>query len=202
VRRQITSSASRRSDAAACAEPTGTATLTRLAPRALATRQAARAVEPVAIPVVHHDRGAARQRHRRPVAAQPAQPAVQPVPFPHLHAGDFLPGQPGQADHAVVDHPGAVLADGAEAVLRLERDAELTHHDHVERGPQLPGHLERDGHAAARQGEHDGIGAPQVPQPPCQLPSRVRTINGQHRMLLCVQCGPAAGSAAPAGSTS
>jgi hypothetical protein len=31
VRRQITSSASRRSDAAACAEPTGTATITWLA---------------------------------------------------------------------------------------------------------------------------------------------------------------------------
>ena len=34
----------------ACTEPTGAASMTRLAPRALAARQAARAVDPVAIP--------------------------------------------------------------------------------------------------------------------------------------------------------
>src|SRR5271165_6252208 len=50
VCRHTTSSAARRSAAAASTEPTGTARVTRIAPRALATMQAARAVDPVAIP--------------------------------------------------------------------------------------------------------------------------------------------------------
>ena len=50
VCRHISSSAARHTEAAASTEPTGTARITRLAPRALASMQAARAVDPVAIP--------------------------------------------------------------------------------------------------------------------------------------------------------
>ena len=184
VCRHITSSASCRSDAVASAAPTGTATITRRAPRALATRQAARAVDPVAIP-------SSTTSAVRPASGTGGGPArnwasrrSSLARSRASDAGDGVPGQPGLADHAIVDDRGTALADGAEAALRLERDAELAHHDHVERGPQLPGHLGRDRYAAARQGDHDGIGAPQVQQPARQLPSRVRTINEQHLATL------------------
>ena len=57
----------------------------------------------------------------------------------------------------------------------------LSHHDHVERGVQFLGHLERDRHAAARQAKHHDVGTAQVPHPPRQVPSCVRAINEQHR---------------------
>ena len=134
-------------------------------------------------------------------AAGPAGGPAGPVPAPPRWRS--LRGQPGLADHAIVDDPGTALADGAEAVFRLERDAELAHHDHVERGPQLPGHLGRDRHAAPRQADHHGIGAAQVQQPaaPAGVP-RPHDQRTASRTLLRGQRGPAAGSATPSGSTS
>jgi len=65
----------------------------------------------------------------------------------------------------LVDDPHAALADRPETVFRLERNAELAHHDHIQRGAQLLSHLERDRHAAPRQAKHGNIGPAQVPQP-------------------------------------
>jgi ribosome-associated translation inhibitor RaiA len=53
--------------------------------------------------------------------------------------------------------------------------------DQQQPGPApLPGHLERDRHAAARQAEHDDLGTAQVPQPPGQVPSGIRAVHEQH----------------------
>ena len=74
----------------------------------------------------------------------------------------------------------AALADRPEAVLRLERNTEFAHHDHIRRSAQFLSHLERYRHAATWQAEYGNIGAAQVPQPLGQVPPRVRAINEKH----------------------
>jgi len=74
----------------------------------------------------------------------------------------------------------AALADRPEAVLRLERNTEFAHHDHIRRSAQFLSHLERYRHAATWQAEYGNIGAAQVPQPLGQVPPRVRAINEEH----------------------
>ena len=73
-----------------------------------------------------------------------------------------------------------MLFRSPEAVFRLKRNAELSYHDHVQRGVEFLGYLERHRHAAARQAEHDRAAAAQEPEVGRELPPRVRPVCEVH----------------------
>jgi hypothetical protein len=58
-----------------------------------------------------------------------------------------------------VEHADAVLRHRSEAHLRAAGGADLARDDHVQRGAEGTGDLVGDGHAAARQPEHDRMSA-------------------------------------------
>ena len=80
------------------------------------------------------------------------------------------------AHDGIVEHPHAVLADGAEGQFRLKRHTELAHHKHVERGAQCPGDLKGHRHAASRQAENDDVLTTERLETLRQLASSVDTI--------------------------
>jgi hypothetical protein len=133
---------------------TGTASTTCAAPCAQAIWQAARAVDPVAIPSSTTTANAAVKRLARPAAAVAQGTAVQLGPLSCLDRGQFLLGDPGDADDFRVEDLYAVLADGAHAQLWLERHPELADDDDIQRRAQGTGDLEGDRHAAARKAKH------------------------------------------------
>ena len=63
----------------------------------------------------------------------------------------------GLAHNRIVEHPHAVLADGAEGQFGLKRYAEFAHHEDVKRRLQCLGDLEGHRHPAARQAEDDDV---------------------------------------------
>jgi hypothetical protein len=102
-------------------------------------------------PVVDHHRGAARHLGPRPVAPEAPGLAVQICPCQLLDFGERAGRHPGQAEHLFVEHHYPVLADSAHSNLRLEGDAQLAHHDHIQGDAQRPCHLKRHRHPAAWQ---------------------------------------------------
>ena len=153
---QTTSSAARRSSARACSAATGTASTTFEAPSTRPTWVAASAVEPVAMPsstriAVLPTSGSA------PVAAIAERSTVQLRAFGGVDPRELLVGDSRRPDHLAVEHSDAELADRPHGVLGVRRNAELADHDHVQREPEVPGDLCCHRHAAAWQGEHDGV---------------------------------------------
>ena len=65
-------------------------------------------------------------------------------------------------DDALVDDSRAALADCTHRKLRLPWQPDLPDHDQVEWQPEGIGDFSSDGHAPARQPEHDGVLAAQV----------------------------------------
>jgi hypothetical protein len=96
-----------------------------------------------------------------------------------LDRGQLIRRYPRRLDDLAVDHPHAVLPDRAHPQLGLVRHPELADHDHIQRRPQRPGHLQRNRHTAPRQAEHNHRLAPQVLQPGGQQPPRIGTISEQ-----------------------
>ena len=92
------------------------------------------------------------------------------------------------AHDGVVEHPHAVLADGAEGQFGLKRHTELAHHKDVERGPQCLGDLKGHRHAAARQAENDDVLAAERIQTLRQLASSVDTIVKQFHLPSVARC--------------
>jgi hypothetical protein len=130
--------------------------------------------------VIDDHRDAALEAVAGPVAPEPLGPTFELGPLAGLDPGQLGLGHTREADHLVVDDPHAVLADRAHAQLGLERHTELADHDHIQRGMQGPGHLERDGHPAPREAEHDHRLATEMPQPGGQPPSCIDTIEEVH----------------------
>ncbi len=173
--RQMTSSASRRRLAIASECPTGTARMIRAAPCARATRHAALAVEPVAIPssTTTTVRPAIGTAGRGP---EPAAAPFQLGPLPFLDSRQILRGHPGHGDHLVIKDPHAALAQRAHRELRLVRDAQLADDDDIQRGVQRMRDSGRDRHAAPGQPEDDHVLAAEVPQPLAEAPARVDAV--------------------------
>jgi hypothetical protein len=73
----------------------------------------------------------------------------------------------------VVEYAHASCRDGAHRQLLVARDAQLAHDKDVQGRAERAGHFICDGHAAARQSEHEHVGVIDVgselrsEQPPC-----------------------------------
>ena len=82
----------------------------------------------------------------------------------------------GLAHNRIVEHPHALLADGAEGQFGLKRYAEFAHHEDVKRRLQCLGDLEGHRHPAARQAEDDDVLTAERIQALGQLAASVHTI--------------------------
>ncbi len=89
-------------------------------------------------------------------------PRLEDASLAFLDDAQFVVGDLGARHQVVVQDAGAALADRAHGQLGLEGDAELAHHDHVERGVQRRGDLGGHGDPAPGQPQHDRVGVPQV----------------------------------------
>ena len=106
-------------------------------------------------PVVDHDGGAARQRHRRCAPAVPIGSPLELPAFASLDRVELGCGDRERVDDFAIDDPHAGLADRAHRQLGLARDAELPDHDDIQRRVQRHRRRERHRDAAAGQREHD-----------------------------------------------
>ena len=112
--------------------------------------------------VVDHHGGPAGQRLARSADPVTRGAGIHLCLLERLHRGQLIRRHPRRPDDLAVDHPYAVLPDGAHPELGVERHPELADHDHIQRRTERPGHLERDRDTAPRQAEHDHRLAPQV----------------------------------------
>ena len=159
---------------------TGVASTVRDAPRARATCSAAIAVDPVAMPSstmiavlpVRSRRGRSPRNRLRP--------ALELGALGRLDGGELLGAGPDGRDDVVVEDAHAALADRPHAELLVPGRAELAHDDHVERCAEGAGDLGGDGHAAARQAEHDDVVAAKVVERRRQPPPGVDAIGEPH----------------------
>ncbi len=90
--------------------------------------------------------------------AEPVRPLLDDPALALGHGGELHLADVQGLHDLVVDDGHPTLADGAHGELRLEGHAQLAHDDDVERSAEGGRDLGRDGHAAARQPEHDGVG--------------------------------------------
>ena len=90
--------------------------------------------------------------------------------------------------HRIVEHPHAVLADGAEGQFGLERHTELAHHEDVQWRLERLGDLEGHRHPAARQAQDDDVRAAERIQTLCQLAASVDTIVKQLHLPSVSRC--------------
>jgi len=81
------------------------------------------------------------------------------------------------AHDVLVQHAHAARGDGAHRQLLVAGNAQLAHEEDVERRAERLGHLGRDGHAAARQREHQHVRSVGVrPELRGEQATRVATI--------------------------
>ena len=73
------------------------------------------------------------------------------------HRIDHVAGNAERVDDLVVHQANAAARDRAHRELLVSGHAELADDEHVERHAERPRHLARDGHTAARQGQHDHV---------------------------------------------
>ena len=107
--------------------------------------------------VVHDHHRPALQRRRLPAAAQVPGPAGQLGGVPAGQLAHLVGGQARRRDHARVQRHPAVVGHRRQRQLLVARDADLAHHQHVERRPEGAGHLGRHRYAAAGQPQHDDV---------------------------------------------
>ena len=93
-----------------------------------------------------------------------------------------------RAHYCVVEHPHAVLADGAEGQFGLKRHTELAHDKDVELGPQCFGDLKRHRHAAAWQAENGDVLTTERLQTLRHLAPSVQTIVKQSHHPSVTRC--------------
>ena len=180
VTRLTTWSASLRSSLTVWEGATGTATMTRRAPRARAMRTAARAVAPVANPsstmtTVRPSTaiGGLSSRYRLMRRTSSSRSL-------RLHLGDVPLGQPDTTHQIVVEEADTLLTDGPEAQLGLEGKAEFSHHDDIERRPQGAGHLGGHGYAAPREGQYHRVFVFERREQFGQMPTGISSIGEDH----------------------
>ena len=89
------------------------------------------------------------------IAAEPLDARLELRALALLDRGEVGRSHGAVAQHIIVEHARAALADGAHRDLGLAWEPELAHDEHVERGVEGRGELRGDGNAAARQAEHD-----------------------------------------------
>ena len=128
-------------------------------------------------PVVDEDDRAAGDVGRRAVTAVRLLAALQLAPLLGVDRLDPLGRQIQRLDQLGVENADTTGGDRAERVLLVSRHAELAHEKHVQGRVQRPRDLVADGHATARQGEHDDIVAARVvAQPLREQPAGVRPV--------------------------
>ena len=132
-----------------------------------------------------------RQRDPVMTAAEAFRAASQFDPLLAFDRVHVVAVEVGLAHNRIVEHPHAVLADGAEGQFGLKRHAEFAHHEDVERRLQCLGDLEGHRHPAARQAEDDDVLAAQIFQTLRQLASGVDTIVKQLHLPSVSRCDDA-----------
>jgi hypothetical protein len=110
--------------------------------------------------VVDDDHRATCQRDSRAPTSQARRSPLHLGPLSSLDLGQLCVGHTRLAQHLGVQDTDPVLADRAHPQLGLERDAQFSHHQHVERCVERTRHLERHRHAAAREPEDEWPRAP------------------------------------------
>ncbi len=126
--------------------------------------------------VVDDDHRPARERdHRSATAIQVGAP-LHLTPFTGFRRGDVARRDPRQADHVIVEHAYAVLADRAHAELWLEGDTQFSYHDHIEGCLERSCDFERDRHASPREADDDRMLGTQVLKAGGQLLAGVAAI--------------------------
>ena len=115
-------------------------------------------------PVVDEDHGLSGKLRRRLPAPINGFAAYQLRGLARPYGLEIRGVEPERRDQRVVVDGKAAVRDGADRELRLMRRAELPHDEHVERRLECARDLERNGHAAARQAEHDDVAAEAVPR--------------------------------------
>ena len=118
---------------------------------------AARIVDPVARPsstritvLLVSDSGPA-------VAAIRVFPPFELALLAFGHGIDHIAGNAEGIDDVAIDQADAAGGDGTHGELFVPGHAELAHDVDVERDAERPGDFARDGHAAARQRQHDHV---------------------------------------------
>src|SRR5205814_8667030 len=77
--------------------------------------------------------------------------------LPHRDGIDHVIRDAQRADDLLVEHAHAAGRHGAHRELLVAGDAQLAHEEYVERRTERTGDFIRDGHAAAREGEHQDL---------------------------------------------
>ena len=114
--------------------------------------------------VVDDHHGAAVERNAStPAPVQLAAP-LQLHALTGLDVGDFPVVDADHPDDVGVDHAHIVLTDRSHAQFGLERNAQLSHEDHVEWSPEFACHFGRHRYTASGQTDDDGVGAAEVTQ--------------------------------------
>ncbi len=158
------------------ADPIGAASTTLAAPCARATRQAARAVDPVANPSSTISTTRPCNGTLRPSAAVALDPALQLGPLGGLHLRDVGVADQDMLQDVLVEDAHPALPDGAERQLGLGGHAELAHDEYVQRRAERLGDLVGDRHPAARQAEDHHVLPAVVQQPLGQPAARVGAV--------------------------
>ncbi|MDW9227144.1 hypothetical protein C7S15_1711 [Burkholderia cepacia] len=112
--------------------------------------------------VVDDDRNAPLDRQRRRGTAIQRLAAMQFDRLARDHIGELRVGHAHRAEHRTLQMNRTARRDRAHRELGIGRHAELAYDQHVERRVQRAGDRIRDGHAAARQREHDDIAAARI----------------------------------------
>src|SRR5205814_5609442 len=112
---------------------------------------------------------------RRPPATIQALALVQLLDRPLERPAKLLLGDPLQEIGLDQDDPAG--GHGAHRKLLVAREADLAHHEHVERSAESPRHRLRYGHASPRQREDEEVrSSPQVFERIGELFARVATV--------------------------
>jgi hypothetical protein len=133
--------------------------------------------------VVDHDHRPPGERHRRPVAAEQPCPALDLGALALFDLGEFGLADPAHVHDPVVDDPHAPFAHRPHGQLRLERDAELAHHDHVEGCAEPARDLVPDYDAATGQPDDHEVLTGEEPQRLDEPPAGVGAIGEEHDNL-------------------
>ena len=176
VLRQTNSSTSRASSATVDGDATGTARTTRAAPRARATWQATRAVEPVAMPSSTTTAVRPSSETRRATVPVPTLPPLKLRSLPLRDSRELGPVDPDQRQNVEVEDLGPLFADGPHGQLGLEGHSQFAYHDHIERRPEHRGDLEADRHPSPWEPKHHDFGGLKGQQPLAEAAPGVETV--------------------------
>ncbi len=131
--------------------------MTRLAPRLRSARAAAIAVLPVATPYVYEQDRAAGDVEGFGFAPVLIPAALELTPLGVDRLGEFGSADAEIADRGAVEDQLPIVSYRSDRELGVEWGANLANEGDVEGRTERPRNLVADGHAAARQGNDDGV---------------------------------------------